>query len=161
MHHIGEFFLSFFFFEKSKKKIVLKKKKSDRYKQLGFRFFLFHTMTLWGVLIMYDILVTASTPVGLFLFFFVVLNSLLQKINFFFSKKIDMLMLMIDGREISSLMEVISLIFFSHILSFFSNKKKCSRCFQQLWRFDNDLWTKLRFLPCHPSPQVFFFLFFF
>mmetsp|Transcript_43108 Transcript_43108/g.60452 ORF Transcript_43108/g.60452 Transcript_43108/m.60452 type:complete len:861 (-) Transcript_43108:47-2629(-) len=34
-----------------------------RYKQLGFRFFLFHTMTLWGVLIMYDILVTASTPV--------------------------------------------------------------------------------------------------
>lgn len=34
-----------------------------RYKQLGFRFFLYHTLTCWFVLIIYDILVTASTPV--------------------------------------------------------------------------------------------------
>jgi len=33
-----------------------------RYKQLGFRFFVYHTITCWTVLMVYDILITATTP---------------------------------------------------------------------------------------------------
>ena len=54
------FFPCFFFFP-------LLSTTKNRKRQIGFRFFLFHSVVCWVFLCLYDIVVSASTPEGLWL----------------------------------------------------------------------------------------------